>query len=174
MSKKPRNKRYSPERNYARAARHAVSPLAIVYAIHNEPKIVHAATGRSVALTDVIYRAFHTVRYQWTVYTAVMLETSTGERYYNIRECSPERECYKEDIADALKDEHLKQIASTKKADRVSVGWVGFPKSVDVPESDIARLLETIDFWEQNERGSMLLDSELTIDQQLMQMEGLL
>jgi predicted DCC family thiol-disulfide oxidoreductase YuxK len=67
MSKKPRKKRYNPERNYARAARHAVSPLAIVYVIHNEPKIVHAATGRPVALTDVVYRAFHTMRYQWTV-----------------------------------------------------------------------------------------------------------
>jgi hypothetical protein len=96
-----------------------------------------------------------------------MLETSQGERYVSIRECSPERECYKEDIADALKDEHIKHIASTKRADRVSVGWVGFPKAVDVPEPEVARLLETFDFWEQNERGSMLLDHELTIDQQL-------
>lgn len=167
MSKKQRREKYNPNRNYARAAKQAVSPLCMVYVIHHTPKLLHAASGRPVALTEVIYRAFHTVRYQWTVYTAVMLENSLGERYISVRECSPVRECYKEDIADTLKDEHLKHVESTKKADRVSLGWAVFPKQVDVEESEIMRLLETFDFWEENERGSMLLDHELTIDQQL-------
>lgn len=169
MSKKPRRK-YSPERSYARAAKHAIKDMAIVYTLKNEPLVIHVKTGRRVTLTETIYRAFHTVQHQWTVYTAVMLENALGERYASIRECSPERQCYKEDIADLLKEEHVKHIASTKKQDRVNAGWVGFPVAVDVPEAEIVRLLELHDdCWTRHDRGGVLLDEELTIEQQLAQ-----
>ena len=166
-SKKPRRS-YSLERNYARMAKLAVDPLAVVYAIHNNPLIIHAKTKRKVALTDVIYRAFHTVQYDWTVYTVVLLENSIGERYASIRECSPERRCYKEDIADTLNESHIEHIKSTKKADRVSTGWIGIPKRVELTEAEVIELMEVVpDVWTANERGSMLLDHEMTVEQQL-------
>lgn len=167
MSKKPRRK-YNPERNYARAARHATKPLAMVYTLKNQPMLVNAATHKRVTLTEALYRAFHTVQYKWTVYTAVMLETSTGERYASIRECSPERPCYKEDIADALKERHIEHTKSTKKSDRVNLGWVAFPIECDVSEAEIVKLLELFpDCWDRHERGCVLLDEELSTEQQL-------
>lgn len=167
-SKKPRRS-YSIERNYARMAKLTVDPLAIVYAIHNQPKVVHAKTKKPVTLTQVIYRAFHTVQYDWTVYTVVLLENSLGERYASIRECSPERRCYKEDIADMLNESHLEHIKSTKKADRVSTGWIGLPKRVELTEAEVVELMEVVpEVWTANERGSMLLDEEMTTDQKLM------
>ncbi len=168
MSKKQRNKKYSPERNYARAARAAVKDIVVIFSLGWEPHFIDVKRRKQVQLTNTLYRAFYSIRHPWRVYTAILLENSQGERYANINDCSPERECYKEDIADILKESQIKQAAKTKKADRVNLGWIASASSMEFDESEIVKLLESFpDLWDRNERGTVLLDEELTIDQQL-------
>lgn len=170
MSKKPRNKKYNPERNYARVAKFFVKPLAVTYTLGNSPLFVDAAKKRVVPVTETLYRAFHTVQHQWTVYAVVMLENSLGERYIKPIECAPERPCYKDDITDPLHEAHIKHIKTTKKADRVNIGWVAFPIKCDVSEKEIVELLEMHDdCWTRYERGKLELDDERSIEDQLKQ-----
>lgn len=169
MSKKPRNKKSNPKVIAARKAATAVKDLAIIYTLGMEPKIYDMRTGNFLALTEGLFYAFHNFNYQWTLYTVVMLETSLGERYVSINECSPERKVKKDEIADALKDEHIAQIKKCKRMDLMNVGWVGFPRPRDLTEKKVTELIElNPNVWNEYQRGEFFIEeTELTIEQQL-------
>lgn len=168
MSKKPR-KQNAGARVKAMKAKMKVRNIAIVYVMgYEDPIYIDLNRQRPVRLTQELYEAFYAYRYKWEVYTAIMLENQLGERYMAINNCSPEHECYKEQIQDTLKESQIKQATKTKKADRVNLGWVGLADGAPLEESEVVALLEIFpDCWTRHERGSVLLDEELTIDQKL-------
>lgn len=168
MSKKPRNKKYNPERNYARAAKHIVKDIVVIFTIGYEPQFIDIKHGKQVQLSQTLWRAFYSIQHQWRLYSAVLLETSQGERYANINEIAPERPCYMSDITSQVTDIHLEQAKKTKKSDRVNLGWVSNAAGREMTEAEVVKLLELFpDCWTRHERGSVLLDEELTIDQKL-------
>lgn len=168
MSKKPRNKKYNPERNYNRAAKHIVKDVAVIFTLGYDPQFIDIKNGRQLHLTQTLWRAFYSIQHQWRLYSAILLETSQGDRYANINEVAPDRPCYMQDITDQVTDSHLDQAKRTKRADRVNLGWVSNAAGREMTEAEVVRLLELFpDCWTRHERGTVLLDEELTIEQRL-------
>ena len=153
-------KQHNPQKRWFNQARSSLirHKLCVAYSYahhqHQTVQVFNRKTLKPLTILNgsVTQKALAEVRHRWTIVLAVLCRDQFGQHYIKSELIEANEPYLQSELADFCEDQHRNLILSCNENHIINICWIGCPWGGDFDEAEVAKIFDTLDFWEHPEK----------------------